>query len=294
MKPQRLPALDKQEFVQTRDTLHAYARVLGDVLKAHRAKRKHWWHASLRPSLTGLTTGVIRAAVDFELTLDLQASLLRGQTRSGRQLRQELHGQSPNALAATVRGFLAESGIDVGAAPSSGHAESVVPYRPDRARDLAHVLNWVAGAMETFRAGIREETSPIQLWPHHFDLSMLWLPGGRVPDQDPEDEEYADPQMNFGFAFGDQAIEEPYFYVTAYPLPEALPATHLPAGAAWRTEGFNGAVLAYRALLAEADAGACLSMVWSALLAAGRTHMRGHMPSALSQARKPIAQIRGS
>ena len=59
------PELDPEAIRATRDALHAYARLLGDWLKTARAKRKHWWHASLRPSLNGMTTGVVRTAVDF-------------------------------------------------------------------------------------------------------------------------------------------------------------------------------------------------------------------------------------
>ena len=102
---------------------------------------------------------------------------------------------------------------------------------------------------------------------------MIWLPGPKVPDQDPADEEYADKQMNFGFVFGDGAIAEPYLYVTAYPLPEALPAVELPAGTTWRTEGFSGAVLLYRDLAAMGDPAAYLQDLWSRLLSAGQTHL---------------------
>jgi hypothetical protein len=128
--------------------------------------------------------------------------------------------------------------------------------------------------MESFRAGIREETSPIQFWPHHFDLALLWLPGDKVPDQDPQNEEYADKQMNFGFTLGDAGIPEPYFYVTAYPLPEAFPGLPLPAGTTWQTEGFSGAVLLYRSLVQHADPDTYLLNLWNGLLSAGREHMR--------------------
>ncbi len=102
---------------------------------------------------------------------------------------------------------------------------------------------------------------------------MLWLPGAKVSEQDPADEEHADKQMNFGFTLGDEGIPEPYFYVTAYPLPEALPHTRLPLGTVWRTEGFSGAVLSYRTLTGISDPGAYLLEVWRVLLSAGREHM---------------------
>ena len=61
----------------TRDALHAYAGILGDWLKSCRPRRKHWWHASLRPSLAGLSTGVVHAGTEFELELDLRATRQR-------------------------------------------------------------------------------------------------------------------------------------------------------------------------------------------------------------------------
>lgn len=125
-----------------------------------------------------------------------------------------------------------------------------------------------------FRADIREETSPIQLWPHHFDLSILWLPGGKIPGQDPDDEENSDQQMNFGFTFGDEGIPEPYFYVTAYPLPDSLPELELPADATWHTEGFSGAIVTYRTLIETTDPAARLLDLWRVLLSAGQKHLR--------------------
>ena len=95
----------------------------------------------------------------------------------------------------------------------------------------------IAASLATFRAGIREETSPIQVWPHHFDLSMIWLPGDKVPGEDPDDEESADRQMNFGFTYGDDAVPEPYLYVTAYPRPAWLGERSLPEPAEWHAEG---------------------------------------------------------
>jgi hypothetical protein len=134
-------------------------------------------------------------------------------------------------------------------------------------------LRSVNAALGEFRAGIREETSPIQIWPHHFDLAMLWLPGEKIPGQNPDDEESSDKQMNFGFTFGDEGIPEPYFYVTAYPLPESFASLTLPRGTVWRTEGFSGAVLLYRTLIENENPGGYLVSLWNDLLSAGRQHM---------------------
>jgi hypothetical protein len=284
------PELDPAAIAATRDALHAYSLVLGDYPAACRPKRKHWWHISLRPSLDGMTSGVIRAPghfeqrhlepFDFELDLDPTHSLVRARTSNGAELTEPLHGQPASALAETVSNFLTANGLDPSLVPQnpSGTDMSTAGYTSDAAANLAAAWRAISTAMETFRAGIREETSPVQLWPHHFDLAMMWLPGDKIPGQDPDDEENADKQMNFGFTFGDTGIAEPYFYITAYPLPDAFPALPLPAGTTWHSDGFTGAVLLYQSLVQTADPQAYLLDLWNALLAADRTHLSTKTP----------------
>ncbi len=269
------PDLHAEAFAATGRALHAYSCVLREWLAAYRPKRKHWWHVSLRPALNGLTTDVIHAGIDFELQLNFRESALLVQTTTGEQFTEALHGQSAAELAEKVRGFLNAAGLENRLVSDGSHhsKKKFAGYSAEQAGLLADAFNSVATAMELFRADIREETSPIQLWPHHFDLALLWLPGDKVPDQDPQNEEDADKQMNFGFTLGDDGISEPYFYVTAYPLPDALPRLSLPHGAMWQTEGFSGAVLLYRSLLQNADPQACLLDLWNSLLSAGREQM---------------------
>ncbi len=278
MSDQLFPKLDNSDAIaDTRYAMHAYARVLGDCLKACRGKRKHWWHASLRPSLNGLTTGVVRTGTDFELELDFRRAELHARSRNDKGFDLELNGQPTVEIAEAVVDFMSANGI--GAAelepfvtadrPTTGWQD----FSASQSGSMGQALRSVATAMESFRTGVREETSPVQLWPHHFDLSMIWLPGEKIPGQDPMDEEYSDKQMNFGFAFGDESISEPYFYVTAYPTPDAMAATVLPAGSEWKIDGFSGAILTYRSLLNASDPSSYLQDFWTRLLSAGQQHM---------------------
>ena len=267
----RFPDLTGESLHATRDALHAYARVIGAWAASSRKQRKHWWHASLRPSLRGMTTGFVAGEVGFELELDLVESAVHvrtvGDTRSI-----PLSGQTAAALGDDVFVTLTAAGVD----PKRAAGEKVLTdvaydgYSATVASDLLGALSSVTAALEDFRAGVREETSPIQVWPHHFDLSMLWLPGARIAEYDPADEENADKQMNFGFVFGDATIDEPYLYVTAYPLPAALPSYGLPEGTRWQSDGFQGAVLLYKNLIATDDPHAYLVDLWSGLLEEGR------------------------
>ena len=271
---QRFPDLDPDAIKGTRDALHAYSRVLGAWLKTSRARRKHWWHASLRPSLTGLTTGVVHAGVDFELELDFIASQVRVRT-ADKVASRDLSGEPAARIAVFLDEALTAFGIDPSLAPGVEvrSDQQFEGYSVTQAASIQNALGSVTAAMVDFRAGIREETSPIQLWPHHFDLSMIWLPGSKIRGQDPADEEHSDKQMNFGFVLGDESIGEPYFYVTAYPLPDVLSALELPSGATWKSDGFSGAVLLYDDLVAMKEPSAYLRQLWSTLLAAGQIHL---------------------
>ena len=282
MSQNDFPALDPQALADTRDACHAYASVLGAWTASCRPRRKHWWQLSLRPSLNGVTTGVIDAdGVHFELELDLMNNCARGAIAGGASFTQPLGKQTVDELANAIRRYLLEGGVNEKFAPDGssegGHEPldgSVRPgYDADMAARFSSVWRGVSAALSTFRAGIPEETSPIMLWHGHFDLAMMWLPGEKIAGQDPANEEYSDKQMNIGFTFGDASIPEPYFYITAYPLPDGFPRLQLPGQATWHSEGFQGAVLRYEALNAVADPEAELVALWQFLVDAGRKQM---------------------
>jgi hypothetical protein len=282
MANHNFPALNASALVDTRDACHAYASVLGGWTTSCRQRRKHWWQLSLRPSLNGVTTGVIHAdGVHFELALDLASNHARGEIAGVGQFNEVLGGQTAGELGSAIQEFLLGGGIDPqflpGGGADDGHEAldgSVrAGYSAEIAAGFAQTWRELSAAYTKFQASIPEETSPINVWPGHFDMAMMWLGGEKIPGQDPANEEYSDKQMNFGFSFGDAGIPEPYFYITAYPLPDAFPGLVLPGGAYWHSEGFNGAVLRYSDLIERQDPQGALLELWHCLLDAGRCHM---------------------
>ena len=277
MKTREFPVLDAAAIGPTLNAVHAYTQVLGDWLGSSLPRRKHWWQLTVKPSIGGVSTGLVQAGIDFELELELAQDRLRGRVAGGEELSEPLAGRPAKELAEIVQSFLIDNGIDPDLIPADKGRERDTQATPDYSVEIAETLGAalrsVNAAMSTLQAGIREETSPIQIWPHHFDLGMLWLPGAKVAGQDPENEEYSDKSMNLGFTFGDEGIPEPYFYITAYPLPEAFPGLSLPTGTKWYTEGFSGAVLPYRSLLENANPADYLVGLWNGLLTAGRKHI---------------------
>lgn len=269
-----LAEINADAIGQTHAALHAYARVIGALLKATRPRRKHWWHASLRPSLRGLSTGIVYADTNFELELDLIHSRLRISNAGHLAFSERLSGQPASHFARVMNAALEALGVTgLRELPGKDQDKKFDGYIPEQAALMHSVLALIARTMHAFRAGLREETSPVQVWPHHFDLSMIWLPGGKVKGADPGDEEKADKQLNFGFVFGDENIREPYCYVTAYPQVAGMETLDLPGPARWHSEGFQGVVVPYGALRNESDPASYLQRLWAGLVDACRSEL---------------------
>jgi len=244
------------QWQETRDTLHAYSRILGKIRQALSPPQEHWWHASLLPSEGGLSTGPMpmdngSSSCSLTLDLDRHAVLIAGQESSQTIL---LTGQSVNSLAGSILGALDVWGVQPAIDLSLFADETPLGYNPDHAQRYNQILQRLAEIWRGFQSELPGKVSPVQLWPHHFDLSLVWFSGRTVPGVDPNDVENAQEQMAFGFSTGDEGISDPYIYITAYPFPTGLTATPLPAPACWHTSGWQGALIPYNELAQRSDA----------------------------------------
>lgn len=251
--PQQLPSLSLTDWNPTRDTLHQYARIIGKIRRRYMPRLKHWWHITLSVSARGLTTTPFPVAgQNLELTLDLSTHQLVIDSSDGSSIAIPLVGQSTAGLCRQISAMFTAIGIEL--EPdllASFDAEDILPYDATAIGRFRQVINWVDAVFKTFKGELREETGPVQIFPHHMDVSMNWFSGRLVPGIDPADEESADEQMNFGFVTGDGSISDAYFYITAYPAPDNWTDLALPEGAYWHTEGWSGAILPYSAIVAS-------------------------------------------
>jgi hypothetical protein len=247
------PALTLADWQPTRNTLQTYGKVLGKIRRALSPPQKHWWHISLRVLPQGLTTTAIPISdaddATFEMVLDLLQPKLIITSSQGETWQTPLTDQSAKVFCDTTLAALARLGIAVEIDRSLFADESPLVVDPDAAKNGLQVLVGVDRVFKQFKAELPGESGPVQLWPHHFDLALLWFSGRKVPGVDPTDEESADEQMNFGFSTGDEGIPEPYFYITVYPWQADITAAALPAGAVWYTESWKGALLKYGSLV---------------------------------------------
>jgi len=140
------------------------------------------------------------------------------------------HDLDPNCLDAKLPYEIGDHAVAHGVAYVAGSLR-------DALTDLAA---WFANADRSL-GRVREQMiarglvpSPVRTWPHHFDMAtLILLEGGNA--------EHAR-SVNAGFSLGDEHYEEPYFYVSPYPYPNATKLQALPYGH-WHMRGFTAAVL---------------------------------------------------
>lgn len=242
------PPLLLENWQETRDTLQQYAQIVAKVRRALTPKQKHWWHISLQTCAVGLTTTPIAyGQFVFEIVLNFLDHELVITTSNGDVLSMPMTGQSATDFIDEMQELLQELKIDVAMTPDH-FAEEEGVYDDQAIESFWRAFVRIDATFKRLKATFRQESGPVVLWPHHFDLAVLWFSGNLVEGQDPTKADYADEQMNFGFVTGDNGIADPYFYVTAYPLPDGLADTSLPDGAYWHTEGWTGAILPYTLL----------------------------------------------
>jgi hypothetical protein len=98
------------------------------------------------------------------------------------------------------------------------------------------------GAVRERMAARNLDAPPVRCWPHHFDLdTLVTVAPGRT--------------TGIGFEPGDDYYDEPYFYVSVYPAPDAASLPALPAIGRWHTKDFTAAIATAERVLTAKDPG---------------------------------------
>lgn len=238
-----LGAVDPRKLADTRLQIHAAAQAAAAVGKQllppqpDFSEQSFVWIEAGRALAQGVVSGLhhFRAGLRFDAPTLL---LLDGDDRVLRELRLAGHtlDDAYGWLAAEVEGLLGRplakplERPDEPAAPGG-------PLSPDPAA-AAELGRWFAGADRLLQT-VREqntEASPVRCWPHHFDLAtLLQLDPGSGPE--------SARTIGAGLSPGGDSRDEPYFYVTPWPYPQASALPELDDGGAWNTDGWVGAVL---------------------------------------------------
>jgi len=232
-----LPIADMHAFVKTRDALHSVAE---HVLA--KARFMHDREIRLQAYAGGFSTPLLpdntRVRVDgSDLVVDT----------AGRSAR---IGLTTIADAAAFVGIVPGFPVELYPAATPFRPDQQLRIDPAAARSLAAWYGFTAEVLARF-AGDLADTSPtpLILWPEHFDQAFAT-----------EDEVEAR-RANYGASPGDAGHPEPYLYVGPWAATDG--------NAFWNAKHFNGAVLAFGALVNERDPAATAMQ----FLKSGRAHL---------------------
>lgn len=242
------------DFEPTRATLHQYAHAIGVVPRAHAEPHEKWWHVSLSITSRGLETESMSLpdGGSFNLRMDLATHevvlSVDGEDRDRVDMAAGLTGsEMGEAVIAAVAGLGLEGQYDRAKFESDEERE----YDKAAASAFLGIINVMHGVFAKHRDRIGDRVSPVQLWPHGFDMAFEWF-GTRVEEYEEHGEMQKYPsQCNFGFYPGGR----PYLYANPWPFEgDVLLDVDLPGGAEWHTEGWQGSMLHYDQLVGDENA----------------------------------------
>jgi hypothetical protein len=262
------PSIPLAEWVDTKDTLHRFAQIVGKIRLDQSPPRNHWWHVPFHVTGRGITTRPMGSDPIFAIDFDFVDHRLVVNTAAGDTVSFPLAGQSVASFYDRLFSTLAALGIRVRIRPEPFDLPDRTPF----AEDTAHasydpvwvnrywqVLAQVDLVLEEFAGRSYAKTSPVHHFWHTLDLAVTRFSDKRVDHPDSTDpvtrEAYCYEVISFGFWFGDDNVPEPAFYSYTAPEPAGLLDEPLrPSQARWiESRGAHLALLRYDDARAAAD-----------------------------------------
>lgn len=244
-------------FEPTRKTLHLYSRAMGAIPRALGIPHPKWWHISLKLRPDGLCSDNIPLPDGgiLSIKMDLRAHKIVVETSSN--FRQEFDmtaSMSSSEMGNKLIVLMTELGFKGEYARGKFENEEPRVYDPQLAENFFETIVEVERIFKIHQAKLAGEVSPVQLWPHGFDIAFDWF-GTRIETFEKDGQTHQSPaQLNLGFYTGNESTE-PYFYSNPWPFEEkTLLEKVLPKDAKWHTQDWKGSILPYAALVDDSTA----------------------------------------
>ncbi|MFE8937940.1 MULTISPECIES: DUF5996 family protein [unclassified Streptomyces] len=289
------PALPRESWAATKETLHRFLQIVGKVRLAASVRRNHWWNVPFHLTGSGITTrptGPIADGIVFTVDFDFTTHRLQVLVLDGRRVSFPLTGLSVAGFYHKFTAALAHLGIGIlpehpypfdlpDAARPFAEDEEHATYDPAAVNRYWRILTQVMLVLEKYAAGYSGKTSPVHHFWHTFDIAVTRFSDRHVTQGSSIDpvtrEAYSREVISSGFWFGDErSYPEPAFYSYTAPEPEGLAQRLLePAAARWMpNNGSHLALLPYDDVRTAPDARAEILRFYDSAYAAG-AHLAG-------------------
>lgn len=241
---QQVGNIPPANLLRSRIQLHSAAQLVAAVGKALAHPEPDDSHTSLEwDSERNAFAGVTISQPTVQARLEV-LSLTFVVSEPGGEKKQQLHGYTLDEAFAWLRTTLRQQGAE--------------GERLDKVGDRAQLPEGMFKVADKFDAGEQVEfaewshhyanadlllqevkkTKPafseIRVWPHHFDIASLCTL---------KQEKAEAKTIGAGLSPGDASYNEPYWYVTPWPYPDAKNLAPLDGAGSWHTQGWIGAVL---------------------------------------------------
>jgi hypothetical protein len=242
----------------TRAALHSYANAATSLSRVHAIPHPSWWHVSLklRPgSLIGDPIPLPGGGL-LEVRLDMHKHAVVMETDVGPVTELSMQdGATGTQMGDAIIAAAAELGLEGDYDRARFDSDDATGYDAEHATRIMRALVGAHSVFERHRVSLDGPVSPIQVWPHGFDLSFEWFGTRMEPHDDGGKTTELPSQINLGFYPGGRA----YFYSNPWPFEESLLETDLPHGAEWHTEGWEGSILYHDQIAGKSNAAAMLA-----------------------------------
>ena len=249
----RWPSIPVADWLHTRDTLHLYSQVVGEVRMANEPLVNHWWNIPLYVSARGLTTSLMPhpTGPPFQIDFDFVDHRLDITTVAGERRSLDLVARAVAEFYESTMGMLDELGVATDIWPMPVEIPDAVSFEDDRVHasydhDAVHRF-WLAlvdieRVFKVFRARFVGKSSPVHLFWGALDIAHTRFSGrtapphpGGAPNCGPHVmwEAYSHEVISVGYWPGPPG-EEGVFYAYAYPEPPGYrEALITPDGGRW-------------------------------------------------------------
>jgi|GEM_PF-5831249 len=196
-----LPSLAHWET--TRESLQRAALAMSTVAKKGRPQDdKFFHHLTLQPvSSDALTTGETDYGV---FTLNLANATLAYQAKDDVKTIPLDATQTQKSVTETLMKWVTANGHTPDVDLSGVMDEMPLSIDAKQAHNYGIVLHSIYQSLHKACATLSDGKTKLVVFPHHFDLSMMWFNGDIKTEHDPH--------VMFGFSPGDGSIDQPYLY----------------------------------------------------------------------------------
>lgn len=243
----RAAGVSPEELEPARLTVHHAIQPLASLANVAVPAKDDDSHTALHYSGGALWTAILSGGRRAGLRVDDLVLVVQGpdgDTVSSQDVAGHTVGELEDFLKATCEVHALEHpGYELPDHPSASGAPFVSP-----SVEALHALaGWFSLASRTLDGVVKgqEGSTPVRCWPHHFDIATLIVLEGEGQDMK---------SVGVGLSPGDGGVNEPYWYVNAWPAPsDPTNLPELPAGGRWNREGWFGAVLEGSSLIDQGD-----------------------------------------